>query len=144
MRLAYAKSRLGFDDVVEADAALAAKLRDGPRGEFYDVVIDATGSIAAMNDALGYLGHGGRLVFVGVSQGDITFDDPEFHKRETTLIASRNALPRDFNRVTAALKSGAIRASDLQTHSVVGEEMPGRLPELIANADHVLKAVASF
>lgn len=143
-RLDYARSRLGFDDIVEADAALAETLRAKTDGEFFDVAIDATGSIAAMNNALSYLGHGGKLVFVGVSPGEIQFDDPEFHKRETTLIASRNALPGDFARVIGAMKRGDIKASDLQTHSVIGEEMPVRLPELIAEADHVLKAVASF
>lgn len=144
MRLAYAQDRLGFDDVVEAGPQLAAALSDRTAGEFYDVVVDATGSIPAMNEALAYVGHGGKLVFVGVSPGEIRFDDPEFHKRETTLIASRNALRVDFDRVIAALKQGAIRASDLRTHQVVGTELPQRFPELIADADHVLKAVATF
>lgn len=144
VRLTYARETLGFPDVVEAGPDLAATLRDRTQGEFYDVVVDATGSIAAMNDALSYVGHGGRLVFVGVAPGTLQFEDPEFHKRETTIIASRNALAADFQRVIGALKSGAIRAADLQTHSVAGEDLPNRFPELIADADHILKAVASF
>lgn len=144
VRLRYAKETLGFADVIEAGDDLGELLAERTQGEFYDVVIDATGSIPAMNEALGYLGHGGTLVFVGVSPGGLVLDDPEFHKRETTIVASRNALSADFDRVIAALKSGKIKASELQTHSLVGEEIPTRLPELIANADHVLKAVASF
>jgi len=144
IRLAYARDRLGFTDTIEAGPDLAAILHDKTRGEFFDIVFDASGSIAAMNEAIHYLGHGGKLVFVGVSPGEIRFDDPEFHKRETTLLASRNALPEDFARVVSALKEKKISSEDLLTHRVVGEELPLRFPELIADADHVLKAVASF
>ena len=50
--------------------------------------------------------HGGRLVFVGLFQGDVTFHDPDFHRRELTLLASRNATAADFDRAVAALESG--------------------------------------
>lgn len=143
-RLAYARERLGFADTLEAGPDLKAMLGARTDGEFFDVVVDATGSIPAMNAALGYVGHGGKLVFVGVSPGEIAFEDPEFHKRETTLIASRNALAADFDRVIAAFKDGTIKRDDLLTHTVIGEELPSRMPELIADADHVLKAVAVF
>ena len=143
-RLAYAKDKLGFDDVIGADDNLKAVLSDRTQGEFFNVVIDATGSIAAMNEALEYVGHGGTLVFVGVSSGEIVFHHPELHKREATLLASRNALRADFERVIAALKNGEIDASALQTHSLNIDEMPIRFPELIADADRVLKAVVTI
>jgi 2-desacetyl-2-hydroxyethyl bacteriochlorophyllide A dehydrogenase len=143
-RLAFCSSHLDVDAVVPVGPDDTAQLSSLTNGEFFDVVFDASGSIAAMNQAIQYLGHGGKLVFVGVSPGEIRFDDPEFHKRETTLLASRNALPADFARVVAALKEKKISSEDLLTHRVVGEELPLRFPELIADADHVLKAVASF
>ena len=44
-----------------------------------------------------------RLVLVSVVKDDITFSDPEFHKREMMLIGSRNALRADFEHVMASI-----------------------------------------
>ena len=143
-RLDYARAQLGFEDVVAAGPDLAASLADRTDGEYFDIVFDATGSLAAMAASLAYVAHGGMLVLVGVAPGDLVFADPEFHKRETTLLASRNALHEDFQRVIAAIKAGDIPTDALHTHSILAEQMPERLPELIAEADHVLKAIASF
>ena len=143
-RLAFARDRLGFDDVAEAGAGLGAALIDRTNGELFDAVFDATGSLQAMAESLTFVAHGGTLILVGVAPGDLVFPDPELHKRETTLLASRNALTSDFERVIKAVKEAAIPLDALRTHSFPIEEMPDRLPELIANADHVLKAIASF
>jgi 2-desacetyl-2-hydroxyethyl bacteriochlorophyllide A dehydrogenase len=143
-RLAYAHEELGFEDVIETGSGLEALLLDRTNGEMYDIVFDATGAIGAMAQSLSYVAHGGNLVLVGVAPGDLIFPDPEFHKRETTLLASRNALGEDFERVIAAIKSGDLPIDALQTHRFPAEETPERLPELIADADHVLKAIACF
>jgi threonine dehydrogenase-like Zn-dependent dehydrogenase len=60
------------------------------------------------------------------------------------MLASRNALAEDFQRVVSEIKAGRIPTSALQTHSFAAEETPQRLPELIGDADHVLKAIAYF
>ena len=143
-RLAYARDRLGFDDIALVGPELAAALAERTNGELFDIVFDATGSLEAMAQNLNNVAHGGTLVFVGVAPGDLVFPDPEFHKRETTLIASRNALKADFERVIEAVKAGKIPLDALHTHSLRVEEIPDRLPELIASADDVLKAIGSF
>ena len=143
-RIAYARDRLGFDNIALAGPELAAALIDRTNGEAFDVVFDATGSLEAMAQSLNFVAHGGALVLVGVAPGDLVFPDPEFHKRETTLIASRNALKADFERVIGAMKDGKLPLDALQTHSLRLEEIPDRLPELIAGADDVLKAIGSF
>ncbi|MCW3849513.1 zinc-binding alcohol dehydrogenase family protein [Sphingomonas sp. LB-2] len=143
-RLDYARAQLGFDDVVAVDAELAAALARRTRGEMFDAVFDATGSLESMGQSLTHVCHGGTLVFVGVAPGDLVLSDPEFHKRETTLLASRNARTEDFERVIAAMRAGQIPSEALQTHGFPAEELPERIPQLIADADHVLKAIASF
>jgi len=143
-RLAYAQEHLGFCDVLPADVGLIDALANTSDGEMFDVVYEATGSIESMSQSLAYLATGGTLVFVGVAPGEVVFSDPEFHKREATLLASRNALAEDFERVISAMKAGLIPSAALQTHSLAAEEMPQRLPELIDDADHVLKAIAHF
>jgi 2-desacetyl-2-hydroxyethyl bacteriochlorophyllide A dehydrogenase len=143
-RLAYARDKLGFADVLQVSPDLAETLAARTDGEMFDVVFDATGALPAMAQSLNYVAHGGRLVLVGVAPGDLVLADPEFHKRETTMLASRNALNRDFEQVIAAIKAGEIPTAALHTHSLAAVDLPERLPQLIAEADHVLKAIAHF
>lgn len=143
-RLEYACDRLGFAEVVTACPDLSEVLSDRTNGEMFNVVFDATGAKDAMRQSLFYVGHGGALVFVGVTGGEVSFPGPEFHKRETTLLASRNALASDFRRVIASIAEGQLPTQVLHTHSFPAEEMVTRIPDLIADADHVLKAIAHF
>lgn len=143
-RLEYARDALGFVDVRTASSDLPQTLRHATDGDMFDIVFDATGVLAAMANSLQFVAHGGALVLVGVAPGDLVLADPEFHKRETTLIASRNALLADFDRVVTAIREGHIPTDALHTHSLSGDDLPTRLPELIEEADHVLKAIVRF
>jgi threonine dehydrogenase-like Zn-dependent dehydrogenase len=97
-----------------------------------------------MRSGLDYVAHGGTYVLLSVVKEEIAFSDPEFHKRETTLLASRNALRADFERVVSAIKGGVIPTDALLTHSFPALEAPRRIPELIAGADGILKAMVEF
>lgn len=143
-RLAYARDHLGFEEGVVADDALGATLAEMTSGEMFDHVFDATGNIHAMRAGLNWVAHGGSYTLVGVCKDDLIFPDPEFHKRETTLIASRNALSVDFDHVIASIRSGAVPTDAIRTHSLTLDEAPQRLPELIAEADSVLKAIITI
>ncbi len=79
-------------------------------------VFDATGNPQSMRASFTYVGYGGRVIFVGLSQGDITFPDPLFHSREVTLLASRNALAADFDHILAALQAGEFNLAPWITH----------------------------
>jgi len=143
-RLGFAEKELGFAPLDTSKAAADELVRQATGGEGFDLVFDATGNTASVQSAFAHVAHGGTLVLVSVVKDDITFSDPEFHKRETTLIASRNALASDFERVMAAMKDGLVPTAALHSHSFPAEETPTRLPELIDDADHVLKAIAYF
>lgn len=143
-RLDRARTTLGFEDIVLADADLSATLHAATDGEFFPTVFDATGNIDAMRAGLAHVAHGGSYVLVSVVKGDLIFPDPEFHKREAALIASRNALATDFARVIAAIRSGAVETHALHTHRVAAADVPESFPALIAQADDVLKAIVAF
>ncbi|MTH64490.1 zinc-binding alcohol dehydrogenase family protein [Paracoccus shanxieyensis] len=112
-RLAFATGGLGADASVIATSDQADALA---RGDGFDVVIDATGVAAPMMRGFDFLAHGARYVLLSVVRQEISFSDPEFHKREATLIASRNALPADFAEVVAQMQAGHVPTEALNTH----------------------------
>lgn len=101
----------GADEPGDDEAALIRALRAALDGDLPEVVIDATGSRASMERALGRVAPGGRVVFVGHTPGPLEFPNPVLHGKELELVASRNALRSDFETVFAALRSGAVDPS---------------------------------
>src|SRR5208337_1515051 len=110
-------------------------------GGFFDVVFEATGNARSMTHSLGYVAHGGTYVLVGVVRESIYFEDPEFHKRETTLLASRNATPEDFRDVFLAMREGLVPTEALLTHRAKLEDSPDQFPLWIAPETGVIKAI---
>ncbi len=123
---------LGPDDVDQL-AALSGN-------EFYDVVFDATGNAAAMERGFRFVAHAGTYVLISIVSADIRFSDPEFHKRETTLLGSRNATPEDFETVVAAMREGRIPAG-LNTHRMTLADVPEKFATLLDPAAGVVKAI---
>jgi len=112
-------------------------------GDLADVGIDATGNLAYMGSSLEYVGQTGRLVYVGLAQGEVTFNDPLFHRREMTLFASRNALPRNFTEIIAAMEAGSIDPLAWITHRCMLSEIPEKLPAWSQPSAGVIKAVVT-
>ncbi len=115
-RRAFA-SRFG----VEATAA--------PDGRQAEVVFDATGNAKAMEKSFELVAHGGRLVFVGLVQASISFDDPSFHRRELTVFASRNSA-NDFPRIIRMMEEGVIATTPWITHRMRLAEVPQKFQPL--------------
>lgn len=115
-RLAFCRDRAGFRSVLDLSGGADEAVRAAHGGELPAIVFDATGSAASMRAAFGLVAGAGTLVFVGLVRGELSFEDPDFHWRETTLLASRNALPEDFGAVMAALESGRIDVRPWITH----------------------------
>ena len=120
------------------------QLRDGFRGHLPQTVIDATGSPQSMNQAVDLIRHGGSIVFVGLFKGDLQFSDPEFHKKETTLMGSRNATAEDFARVGELMQRGLLRAEMLLTHRLRFEELGSTYEPEVINNPQLIKGVIEF
>ena len=108
------------------------------------VVIDATGNQKAINDALQYLAHGGRFILIGLQKEAISFSHPEFHKRESTLMSSRNATREDFMHVINSIKNGLIDPEIFITHRVKFEGFKEVFETWMNPATGVIKAVIEF
>ena len=140
-RLAFAARTIGVEQVVALSPQTASQLSDQTGGEFFDVVFDATGNPAAMQTGFGYVAHGGRYGLISVVSADITFSDPEFHKREITLLACRNATQEDFDTVVDAIRGGQAPTEAFASHRALLEDLPTILPAWIEPESHVIKAL---
>jgi 2-desacetyl-2-hydroxyethyl bacteriochlorophyllide A dehydrogenase len=141
-RLDFCKKNLKVDftvNPVKEDAL--ERLKAITNGDMPTVVIDATGSLKAINNAFQYLGHGGRYVLIGLQKGDISFNHPEFHKRESTLMSSRNATRADFEHVIDSMKKGLVNPATYITHRVTFEQVKDKFESWLDPATGVIKAM---
>jgi 2-desacetyl-2-hydroxyethyl bacteriochlorophyllide A dehydrogenase len=106
------------------------ELKSHGNGDLPTVVIDATGNPKSMAKAFDFPAHGGRLLFVGLFQGDVTFNDPHFHRRELTLLASRNALAKNFEDIIHKIESGIIDTTPWITHRLKLDQIPNEFNNL--------------
>ena len=140
-RLEFARRTLGATATVTASADAATELSAMTEGEFFDVVIDATGHLPSIQRGLSFVGHGGRYALLSIVQDDIAFPDPEFHKRETTLLASRNALPEDFAGVMRLIEEGKVPTASLASHRAPMSDAPEVMPVWSTPQAGVIKAI---
>jgi 2-desacetyl-2-hydroxyethyl bacteriochlorophyllide A dehydrogenase len=143
-RLAFARQQPGIDHIIDGRQDVVEQLHSVHPLELPTVVFDATGNAQSMMNAFRYGAHGGRIVFVGLFQGDVTFNDPEFHRREMMLLASRNATRRDFKTVMDALESQQVDIRRLITHRAAPEQLIQEFSGWLEPQNGVIKAMLSF
>jgi alcohol dehydrogenase len=143
-RLDFVRTKMGVPDtvLVRGDQSDLKAIADLTEGRNADVVIDATGSHKSMARALEFAAFAGRVVYVGITQQNLEFPHaPVMHRRELTLLASRNALTRDFTRIIALIEAGRIDTQPWITHQAAFEEVPAIFPVWLKPESGVIKAV---
>jgi threonine dehydrogenase-like Zn-dependent dehydrogenase len=143
-RLDFCRDNLHILHTVNASNDALQQIQHITRGDMPTVVIDATGSRKAINDAFQYMAHGARYVLVGLQKGTIEFSHPEFHKREGTLMSSRNATREDFDAVMDAMQKGLIDPTTYITHRVGFDQLASRFPGFLDPAAGVIKAMVEL
>src|SRR5215469_136161 len=141
-RLEFCRSRLSVPYTIDAsrEDALEA-LAEITAGDLPTAIFDATGNGRSMASAFEYPGNGGRLIFVGLFQGDVTFNDPSFHRRELTIMASRNARPADFSRIISLIEAKRIDTSPWITHRAPLSDVLTEFPLWTKPETGVIKAM---
>lgn len=139
-RLSFAERELGFAGI-DGQGDVTAQVKAATGGDGFDVVFDATGNVRSMRSAFAHVAHGGTLVLVSVVKDDIAFSDPEFHKREMTLVGSRNALAEDFEHVAASMRAGKVPLAKLVTHRTSLAATPRDLARWAHEKTGLIKAV---
>ncbi|HEY8749088.1 MAG TPA: zinc-binding alcohol dehydrogenase family protein [Tepidisphaeraceae bacterium] len=142
-RLAFCKNTMGVHHTVQVkeDGSELKELERITEGNLPTLVVDATGNAKAMSNAFNYVGHTGRLVFVGIVTTDISFADPLLHAREMTVYASRNAMPGDFVRIIKLIEDGQIDTRPWITHRSNFESIISDFPSYTKPETGVIKAI---
>jgi alcohol dehydrogenase len=146
-RLAFCEERLGVHHTIAAkgDGSELTALEAITNGQLADVVIDATGSNKSMSYALNYGAFGGTLVYVGITQQEISFlQAPALHRRELTIMGSRNALSRDFARIIALIEDGSIDTGPWITHRANFADMIAVFPGWLKPENGVIKPMVAL
>ena len=97
-----------------------------------------------MNNTVNLIRHGGTVVFVGLFKGELQFSDPEFHKKETTMMGSRNATPEDFAKVGLLMAEGKITADMMLTHRYTFATLAETYERDVINNRELIKGVITF
>jgi alcohol dehydrogenase len=144
-RLAFVREKMHVPDTIVAGPEAFEQLRILTEGRLADAVIDATGNHESMSRCLEFATFAGRIVYVGITVKDLVFPHaPILHRRELTLLASRNALSADFTRIIALIEEGRIDTRPWLTHRADFAEVPAIFPTWLQPQAGVIKAVVNI
>ncbi len=144
-RLQFCKDKLHIPHTINAiDADVADQLRAITNGDMPTVLIDCTGNLKAINNAFQFMAHTARFVLIGLQKNELSISHPEFHKREGTLLSSRNATPEDFNHVVASMKKGLVNPTNYITHRVSINQVKDQFASWLDPTNGVIKAMVSL
>ncbi|WP_423605146.1 zinc-binding alcohol dehydrogenase family protein [Sphingomonas sp. MS122] len=140
-RARFCVERLGASAIITLDEDVPARVAALTEDDGFSAVFDATGSPTAIEAGFAHVAHGGTYVLVSIVAADIRFSDPEFHKREMTLMGSRNATIADFEAVIAAIRAGAVPVGAMHTHSAPLARLPDMIEGWMRPEARVIKAI---
>jgi L-gulonate 5-dehydrogenase len=127
--------------VFPSDANLLPKVLEQTNGEGAPVVVEATGSVQAMESTVDLVASGGRVVIVGlVKKGTpVTFPGLDFTRKEMTIVGSRASVGC-FPESLRLLSSGAIHYPKVATEFDMWDG-PRIIADLAQNPGKLHKAV---
>jgi 2-desacetyl-2-hydroxyethyl bacteriochlorophyllide A dehydrogenase len=141
-RLAFCKTKIGVHHTINPlKENVVERLLEITEKNMPSTVIDATGNLKAINAAFEYISHGGTYVLVGLQKGEIAFSHPLFHKKEATLMSSRNATKTDFSLVMKLMKEGSIDVNKFITHRIGFNQVIDEFPKYLDLNFGVIKAI---
>jgi len=143
-RRAFCRQHLKVDRCLDGQGDTGKQLQELLSGDLPTTVFDATGSPKSMMQAVQYVANGGKLVYVSLVQADLTFTDPELHRRELTLLRSRNALAADFVWAMQMVEDGRVQLGPWITHRASVDTMVAEFPAWLNPDRGVVKAVVEF
>jgi len=134
--------QLGADITIEAGQNAVQNVLDATDGRGPDIVIECTGVMTALVDAIRMVRFGGRIILFGImsaKEGALPFYDLYF--KELTLINNRAATSEDFPPMIDLVARGAVHLEPLVTHHMALSELETALKMVEDGADRRLKII---
>lgn len=135
------QTRRDFVELHYPGVKVVESLPDEPAAQ---VVFDATGNPQSMARALRLARFTGRIVYVGITKEPVPLDDPLLHRRELTLLASRNAVAADFPRILGLIESGQINTQPWISHRCEFADLPEIMPSWVLPQSGVIKGLVQL
>jgi 2-desacetyl-2-hydroxyethyl bacteriochlorophyllide A dehydrogenase len=136
-RLEFAASHYGLSRYYPSQA-------EARQEEASMLVFDCTGDRSSMEQSIQLLQQGGKLVFVGLVNDHVSLFDPDLHRREATILASRNSTPVEHHRVLDLMESGKIDVTAWPTECAPRSVMHERFPAWLHREAGIVKAVIDW
>jgi 2-desacetyl-2-hydroxyethyl bacteriochlorophyllide A dehydrogenase len=108
------------------------------------LVFDCTGDRDSMEQSIRLLEQGGKLIFVGLVNDHVSLFDPDLHRREATILASRNSTPDEHHRVLNLMESGQVNVTAWPTECAHRSIMHERFPAWLRREAGIVKAVVDW
>ena len=143
-RADMARSLLGIKTIVPYPKKSIERQWTDAHGDPPLIVFDATGNRQSMQSAFDLPINGGILVLVGLVKGELVFDDPGFHRKELTLMSSRNSTGNDFRQIIAWIEEGRVDVKPWITHRCGVEVLPKQFDDWLRPDAGLLKGIVSL
>jgi 2-desacetyl-2-hydroxyethyl bacteriochlorophyllide A dehydrogenase len=143
-RLQFCQDKLKVDYAIHGERDPVKEIESITNGDYPTVVFDATGNAKSMMKAFNLVAHGGRFILVSLVQENITFFDPDFHRREITLLSSRNATRQDIEHIVRSLEAGIVDGTSFITHRASLDQVIDQFESWLRPETGVIKAVVEL
>ncbi len=134
--------RLGADLTASTGEDAIRAVKGATQGHGADMVIESTGVVASIADAIAMVRPGGTVVLFGIytaSEGSLPFY--QLYYKEPTLISARAAMGEDFPESIDLVAGGRITLSPLVTQVMPVAELAQALGMLESDADGRMKII---
>ncbi|SOE20336.1 hypothetical protein SAMN06298216_0830 [Spirosomataceae bacterium TFI 002] len=138
------ENNLADDTILLKSNISSDQLKEKLNGDLPTIIFDATGNKSSMENCFSIGAQGSKIVFIGLFQGNVDFIDPNFHKREITLMASRNSLSKDFKHIISLMEQGKINTNPWLTHRSTFENLTNVFSSWLNPEENVIKAIVSI
>jgi 2-desacetyl-2-hydroxyethyl bacteriochlorophyllide A dehydrogenase len=143
-RLKFCQDHKWVDYAIPAQGEWVKEIESIAKGDYPTAVFDASGNVHSMESAFNLVAHGGILVMVGLVKGNISFEDANFHRRELTVMSSRNATRQDLEAVSRSMEEGKVDALPLITHRTTLDHVIDQFASWLKAETGVIKAIVEL
>ncbi|MBE6330957.1 MAG: zinc-binding alcohol dehydrogenase family protein [Bacteroidales bacterium] len=143
-KLALAKSCGAAYGINSKTENVVERINEITDGMGADVVIEAVGSPITYQTAIDAVGFTGRVVCIGYSKNEVSFQTKYFVQKELDILGSRNAMPNDFRAVQRFMQNTNIPMEPFISGIIKPEDAQQTMEKWAANPGQVFRILVEF